>query len=333
MVLVQDDSMQPLISIIIPVFRSEKYLPALISDIKSQSFVNWELLLVDDGSPDQSGALCDAYAASDSRITAIHKPNGGISSTCNAGIKAAKGEWLFFCDHDDNLPSNSLSLFFDAISSHDTDLVAASYIRYEEQRLVPDSVDTKTETLSVSAYIERACNSICANPHARLDECYLWDKLLRADIVRENNLLFREDIHYFQDVLFVVQYIVHCKKSIYCLNKPVYIYYKRSVGESSNLTHCYNPIKSPGRFYSAIYSYNLVNDSGLSKKAVSYLKQEILESYYRLVFQLLHSKTKSFKDFRNFSRMVFKYNSPWTVFTTWITRHFRLKRQRRVFQN
>lgn len=320
----------PLLSIIIPVYKSEKCLPALINDILSQSFTDWELLLVDDGSPDNSGALCDEFSIKDFRIKTIHKPNGGISSACNAGLKAARGEWLFFCDHDDNLPSDSLSLFFEAISTHDTDLVAGSYIRYEERELAPDTVDAKTELLPVSGYLERACNSICGNRHARLDECYLWDKFLKTDIIRKNNLYFPEDIHYFQDVIFVIQYIVHCTKDIYCLNKPVYIYYKRSVGESFNVANHYYPHKSPGRLVSTIYCYELVSHSGLSEKASLYVKQAILEAYYSLVFLIRHAGKKYYSEIWRMSRMVFKYYSPRIVFCTWIKRHIKLKRQRRV---
>lgn len=86
------------ISIIVPVYRVEDYLPACIESIQRQTYRNLEILLVDDGSPDHCGAICDAYAGQDSRIRVIHKPNGGLSDARNAGISAATGRYIGFVD-------------------------------------------------------------------------------------------------------------------------------------------------------------------------------------------------------------------------------------------
>ena len=93
--------MNPEISIIIPVYKAEKYLRRCLDSVLSQTLSNWECILVDDGSPDQSGAICDEYAAKDSRFRVIHKPNGGVSSARNEGLDTAKGEFICFIDSDD----------------------------------------------------------------------------------------------------------------------------------------------------------------------------------------------------------------------------------------
>ena len=90
-----------LISVIVPVYKSEAFLGKCVESLLAQSFQDFELLLVDDGSPDDSGAMCDAYAAKDSRVRVIHKPNGGVSSARNAGLDAARGDYVVFVDSDD----------------------------------------------------------------------------------------------------------------------------------------------------------------------------------------------------------------------------------------
>lgn len=97
-----------MVSCIIPVYNTEKYLPRCIESVLAQTFVDWEMLLIDDGSTDASGSICDEYAAKDERIRVFHKENGGISSARNVGLNYAQGEWIFFVDSDDSLPKTSL---------------------------------------------------------------------------------------------------------------------------------------------------------------------------------------------------------------------------------
>ena len=93
--------MRPIISIIVPVYNTEKYLDQCIQSVLAQTYTNWELLLIDDGSTDSSGAICDKYAAEDNRIRVFHKENGGVSSARNLGLDNAQGEWISFVDADD----------------------------------------------------------------------------------------------------------------------------------------------------------------------------------------------------------------------------------------
>ena len=322
-------SHSPYISIIVPVYKAQHCLSTLVDSILSQAFTDWELLLIDDGSPDSSGAICDYFAAQDSRIHSFHKKNQGISSTCNFGIFHANGLWFFFCDQVDKLPKESLSIFFNA-TLYNTDLIAASYIRYENGSFVPYCQKTEDKLIPVPQYLEEAANSNNGNSSARYEECYLWNKLLLASIVKDNNLTFREDLHYYQDVLFVFQYLTYCKKPIFCTDQPVYIYYKKGIGESSKITAQYYPTKSPGRFYAAIHIYNLVTESNLSQKASSSLKEQILESYYSLIYLILHSNKRSFKDILLFTRLVMRYFTMKEIVSTWISRHVRLKRRAKI---
>ena len=101
----------PKVSVIVPVYRAEKYIKECIESIINQTFEDFELLLVDDGSPDNSGAICDEYALKDSRIRVFHKENGGVSSARNEGIYKSNGEWLCFVDSDDIIEQTYLKDF------------------------------------------------------------------------------------------------------------------------------------------------------------------------------------------------------------------------------
>lgn len=118
----------PLVSIIVPVYNVEQYLRTCIISIKSQSYVNWELILVDDGSPDNCPQICDEYAANDNRIHVIHKKNGGLSSARNAGLEIVTGDYIYFLDSDDFLHSNTFKDIIKIAQDMDADIVQHSYI-------------------------------------------------------------------------------------------------------------------------------------------------------------------------------------------------------------
>lgn len=122
----------PVISIIVPVFKVEKYLSECVDSILTQSFRNFELLLVDDGSPDKCPQLCDNYAQQDDRITVLHKKNGGQSSARNYALDRAKGKYIIFVDSDDKLAQNSLETLYNEITATNADIVLGKVIRFAE---------------------------------------------------------------------------------------------------------------------------------------------------------------------------------------------------------
>lgn len=117
------------ISILVPVYKVEKYITRCLDSILAQDFHEWEMILVDDGSPDNSPRICDAYVIKDKRIKVIHKKNGGLLSARQAGIKVAKGKYLVFWDSDDTVPSNALSVLYSNITSGDFDIVKGKGMR------------------------------------------------------------------------------------------------------------------------------------------------------------------------------------------------------------
>ncbi|MBQ8619660.1 MAG: glycosyltransferase family 2 protein [Clostridia bacterium] len=122
----------PHISIIIPVYRVEAYLRRCVDSVLAQTYPDCEVILVDDGSPDGSGAICEEYAAKDARVRVIHKENGGLSSARNAGIDAAKGEYLFFVDSDDVVHPQTLETLLRYMEKNDADAAIGSFSRFRD---------------------------------------------------------------------------------------------------------------------------------------------------------------------------------------------------------
>lgn len=123
----------PLITVIVPVYNIEKYLERCVESIRNQTYTNLEILLVDDGSTDKSGEMCDAFAKEDDRIRAIHKENGGSSSARNLGITQAKGEYLGFVDSDDYISPNMYELLWAAMKEYDAQIAQAGRDEIDEE--------------------------------------------------------------------------------------------------------------------------------------------------------------------------------------------------------
>ena len=124
--------MEPLISVIVPVYKVEPYLDECVRSVINQTYRNLEIILVDDGSPDRCPEMCDNYAKQDARIKVIHKPNEGLSVARNVGIKASTGEWLFFLDSDDTISHNCIeSLFHPVVTYPKAQMIIDYYAQFE----------------------------------------------------------------------------------------------------------------------------------------------------------------------------------------------------------
>ena len=117
----------PLISVIVPVYNVEDYLDACVTSITTQSYSNLEILLIDDGSTDRSGDMCDSLALSDSRIRVLHKTNGGLSDARNHGIDIATGSFIVFVDSDDTISPDAISTLYSLAAEHNADIAMATF--------------------------------------------------------------------------------------------------------------------------------------------------------------------------------------------------------------
>ena len=126
----------PQFSLIVPVYKAEPYIARCIVSVLTQSFADFELILVNDGSPDKSGEICDAYAKKDSRIRVLHKENGGATAARGDGLRVATGEYVLFLDSDDDYQSDALDVIKSSIDQYSPEIVAFGYTRYFDNRTV-----------------------------------------------------------------------------------------------------------------------------------------------------------------------------------------------------
>ena len=279
----------PKISIIAPVFNSARYLANFITSVIEQSFTDWELLLVDDGSTDSGNMVCQSFGKEDARIVFIQKAHGGVSSARNEGIRRSRGEWLFFADSDDLLLPDCLSILYKNTNS-DVDLVSASYQRYVDGVFIPKTIIKESAEYESASFFEELSQVSTLN--ARWLERYLWTKLFRKSIIEDYSILFDEALSYREDVLFLFSYLVCCKKSIIGIDEDVYCYFRRSDGLA--MTGVCN--LNLDFFYSLIKCYSLVRKEKRFRVAKNYLRKEITAAYsraYRIIGN--HYKPHEFK--------------------------------------
>lgn len=197
--------MNPKVSVIVPVFKAEKYLRKCVDSILAQTFRDFEVLLVDDGSPDGSGAICDEYAKKDPRIRVIHKENGGVSSARNIGMDEARGEWLAFIDSDDWITENYLS---DLVINASGESLFVCQGFYSNQK-GPDKWEYAGLPLNRKwATLQEKFEAI---EMFHVSNCPIL-KLFCNAVVKRYKIRFDERISLGEDHLFVLDYLLACPK-------------------------------------------------------------------------------------------------------------------------
>ena len=216
----EEQNSRPAISIIVPVYNVEKYLNECIDSILAQTFPDFELILVDDGSPDNCPALCDAAAAKDKRIRVIHKKNGGQSTARNAGLDAARGEWIAFVDSDDTITPDYCAKLYAAVQQTGAQIAACNYRQVDEsgQPLKEQYLHVRAEVLDQKEALEHC---------TLLPYMVVWNKLFHAAIFE--TLRFRENLIY-EDTILMAQAIEQTEKVV---NIPDQMYLYRKVRGST----------------------------------------------------------------------------------------------------
>jgi glycosyltransferase involved in cell wall biosynthesis len=199
------------VSIIIPVYNSMKYLRECVSSIASQTYRNIEILLVNDGSTDESGALCDELALKDPRILAIHRENGGTSAARNTGLSHASGDYITFTDNDDYwCHADALEKIMERVDATNADMVLYDSIIYwqDTDRTVPPSSACKREMIVSKPAHEAILHFSEANVFSAF--C-VWGKLIRASLIRENGVRFPEGMRN-EDIDFCADLLRRCER-------------------------------------------------------------------------------------------------------------------------
>lgn len=213
--------MRPMVSIIVPIYNAENYLRRCVDSILNQEYTDFELLLVNDGSTDASGDICEEYGDQDPRIIVIQKENTGVSDSRNRALDRARGKYLQFLDSDDWITPDATRLFVRAAEEYGCDMVISDFYRVVGERL---STKGDIEEEGVLTREEFAAHMM-ENP-ADFYYGVLWNKLYRRDIVEEHNLRMDTDINWCEDFMFNLEYIRYAKV-FYALHAPIYYYVKR----------------------------------------------------------------------------------------------------------
>jgi glycosyltransferase involved in cell wall biosynthesis len=212
----------PFISIIIPIYNAEKYLNSCIESVLSQQVKDFELLLINDGSKDNSLDICNEYASKDSRIKVFDKPNGGVSSARNLGLDNATGEYIMFIDADDRLTPNALEMFLPYIPEYD--LVRMNVITLNpngrSQKLHLVTTKDKKEAMDLSI-----TNSIIVGPISAL---------FRRSLFEEHNIRFDTALQIGEDWIVSTQLLYHAKSFIFLPDKVAYIYDRTNEASCTN---------------------------------------------------------------------------------------------------
>lgn len=213
--------MRPMVSIVVPIYNAENYLRRCVDSILNQEYTDFELLLVNDGSTDASGDICEEYGAQDPRVIVIQKENTGVSDSRNRALDRAMGKYLQFLDSDDWITPDATRLFVRAAEEYGCDMVISDFYRVVGERL---STKGDIEEEGVLTREEFAAHMM-ENP-ADFYYGVLWNKLYRRDIVEEHNLRMDTDINWCEDFMFNLEYIRYAKV-FYALHAPIYYYVKR----------------------------------------------------------------------------------------------------------
>ncbi len=225
----------PAISVIVPVYKSEGFLRVCTDSILGQTFRDLELILVDDGSPDGSGALCDAIAGEDPRVRVLHQENGGVSAARNAGIQAAGGDYIAFCDADDQFTPDALEVLHTALVQAGADTAGCGHYN-----LWPDGRrNVEAGALPAGVYGPDALKTGIVEPllGRRLDfgqgvlNGFIWRFLFSRSIIRDHQLRFEGA--YLEDELFLLEYFLHAR-TLAMVDQPLYCYLQNPASVTKN---------------------------------------------------------------------------------------------------
>lgn len=205
-----------MISIIVPIYKVEKFLPKCIESILNQTYSDFELILVDDGSPDKCPEICDEYAAKNQRIIVIHQKNSGVSAARNAGLKKAKGQYIGFVDPDDFIAQDMYEKMVQAVEQSAAELVICGYDYYDEEYCVDEKRKYKIasdEVINQKELMKRMSDMPPTLRHG------VVNKLFKSTLLSRMN--FIEGLHSSEDVMFLTEYIKLVKCAV-VVHQPLY---------------------------------------------------------------------------------------------------------------
>jgi glycosyltransferase involved in cell wall biosynthesis len=234
----------PQISIIVPIYKAESTIGRCVDSLRSQTLSDIEIILIDDGSPDRSGEICDAFAEMDKRIRVIHKKNGGVSSARNAGLEIASGKYLMFCDSDDYVAPEWCQWMYEAMEQEHVCMSVCGVADVANQKIIstlgvlPNHVVKRNEFVQLLSHvgIHLMCN-----------------KIFRTETIRSSNLKFDTQLSRCEDLLFVIDYLLHTDcEDLFSYGSPALYHYVASGADSLSRAYVRNYLQIEQRVLSNI---------------------------------------------------------------------------------
>ncbi|UOR13784.1 glycosyltransferase family 2 protein [Halobacillus amylolyticus] len=223
--------MNPQISIVVPVFNVENFIRKCIESIQQQQFERFELILINDGSTDDSGKICEEYARTDKRIRVIHKQNGGVSSSRNVGIKNSKGDYIGFVDSDDLIEKEMYQKMYEVLKTNNADIVSCGYRETSDfSGATKEFVKPLNGKESIKGKQIMEDLEFLLTQNKILGYASVCNKLYKKTLIDNNNMLMNEKISIAEDLCFNIN-AFSCADSISAVNEALYIY--RRVNENS----------------------------------------------------------------------------------------------------
>lgn len=298
----------PAVSVVIPVYNSAKYLRECLDSVIAQTFSDWEVVAVDDGSSDDSPAILDEYATKDSRIKVIHKVNGGVSAARNDGLAAASGEYVLFVDSDDWLSDNALQVLYEATLDCTVDVSIADHWLWKENG--SESLhhffakEFSTDSADVIRDVQRMVLYKGYSPYPSPSCSYmfsaLWSKLIRRELLVQNDIRFSSTLTLYEDGLVALQILEHARVIAY-RQVPTYHYRVLNnslchINEQKLVTDCANIIREVGGFIRASESRDSLGEAFLARVLFLTKKMALRSFFCRGAQGSFFSRYKAFRN-------------------------------------
>lgn len=281
--------MNEIVSIIVPVYNVEKYIDICIQSILKQTYKELQILLIDDGSLDMSGKICDEYAKKDPRINIVHKENEGVSVARNVGIEQAIGKYICFVDSDDYVTEMYVAELVSAIESSDAEMAMCGHYRLQNGKYIPQGFKSRI----LSKEDEQFYWYMCIDLKGR----FLWNKIYLTELIKEKGIFFEKGIHPGEDTLFNLKYSFSVKK-VKILDMPLYIYVDSdsSVMKRDLSKSCFENYKRQ------IEPHKRLLEDELSEKEKNCVHMRIFEICANLIYD--NKKYKLHRDVRQYKKYV-----------------------------
>lgn len=313
--------MQDLISVIVPVYKVEKYLKRCVDSILAQTYPCLEVILVDDGSPDGCPAICDEYAREDRRVRVIHKENGGLSDARNAGIDAAKGNFLGFIDSDDYVHPRFYELLLQALKEEGADIAGCDVKKIYETGTVEEE---EKEAVRSEIYSGREATANLYDAQLYLKSVVIWNKLYKKELFKDVRFP-KGKLHEDE---FTSYRLLYQSKSVVYIDRAYYFYFQREDGIMGQKQKKISPV--------ALEAYEQM-ETFFREKGEKDLLQMMMYRYLSMVRRYASDAVKSKdeeevrlgryydKKFRrDYRKYIWKIKKPKRKFRLWMYYHFKI---------